>query len=103
MSPLARFPTTPDDPLITNQLLASCYDGDIYSCPKCGHQEHDPRAFAAHIQEHLDEFMQKGPLPMSATPPPPGYDLTKEPPVRPFPQEGATEPTPQKGINPTKP
>jgi len=103
MSPLGKFPTTPDDPLITKMLLEQCYDGDLYTCPKCDHTEADPRAFADHIQQHLDEFITKGPIPVSRTPPPPGYDLTKEPPVRPFPQEGGSPPPPQIGIKSTKP
>lgn len=103
MSPLAKFPTTPDDPLITKMLLESCYDGDLYTCPKCDFQSPGPRIFADHIQQHLDEFMTEGPIPLSRTPPPPGYDLTAEPPIRPYPQEGAQPPEPSRGIPGKKP
>ncbi len=102
MSPLGKFPTTPDDPLITNMILKASYDGDLYTCPKCQHQEADPRAFVTHIQEHLNEFMSKGPLPLSRTPPPPGYDLTTEPPEREFPQEGGDIPPDSHGIPGTR-
>lgn len=103
MSPLARFPTTPDDPLLSKRLMESWYNGETYTCPKCNHQEPDPFKFRDHIQKHLDEFISEGPLPLSRTPPPPGYDLTREPPVRPEPIEGSKLPEPSRGIHTTKP
>ena len=102
MSPLGRFPTTPDDPLITNMLLKSCYDGDTYTCPKCQHQERHPRTFVEHIQEHLDEFMAYGPIPLSSTPPPPGYGPPPGPPERDFPHEGGSLPPDSHGIPGTR-
>ncbi len=96
--PLGKFPTTPDDPLITKMLLESCYNGDFYTCPKCQEAEADPRAFADHIQGHIDEFLTQGPIDLSRTPPPPGYDLTQPPPERIIPEEGAELPPASRGI-----